>query len=116
MKTNEHLTELVQELKKQAIEKEVPLFKRLASDLEKSTRSRRVVNLNRIDRYTKENDFIVVPGKVLGSGDINHKVTVAAYQFSNTALDKLNGAQAKILSINDLMKDEIKGKRIRILG
>jgi len=116
IKTNEHLRSLVEELKKKAIETDVKLFKRIAVDLEKPTRNKRVVNLSRINRFTKENEFIVVPGKVLGSGDLDHALTIAAYQFSTSALDKINGSKSKALTINDLIKDQIKGKKIRIIG
>ena len=114
--TNEKLKKLIVELKRLAIEKNIPLWKRIATDLEKPTRQRRVVNLSRINRYTKENEIIIVPGKVLGSGLLNHKLTIAAWQFSEGALEKIKKIDAKAIKINDLMKEEIKGKRIRIIG
>ncbi len=114
--TNEHLKSLIVELKKKAIESDVNLFKRLAVDLEKPTRNRRAVNLSRINRFTKENELIVVPGKVLGTGDLDHSLTIAAYKFSSSALDKINSSKSKAISINDLIKDEVKGKKIRIIG
>ncbi len=113
---NEHLVGLISELKKKAIETDVKLFKRIANDLEKPTRARRAVNLSRINRYTSENEFIVVPGKVLGSGDLDHSLTIAAYKFSSSALDKINNSKSKAITINDLIKDEVKGKKIRIIG
>ena len=113
---NEQLKGLIQELKKKAIEKDTLLFKRIAVDLEKSTRKRRIVNLNRINMFTKDNEIVVVPGKVLGSGDLDHKVTIAAYQFSSSALDKINNSKSKAISIKELMKDETKGKRIKLIG
>ena len=115
-KTNEHLVSLIQNLKKKAIETDTRLFKRIAIDLEKPTRSRRAVNLSRINRYTKENELIVVPGKVLGSGDLDHSLTIAAYQFSSSALDKINTSKSKAITITDLMKGEVKGKKVRIIG
>ena len=116
MKTNEHLVNLIQELKKKAIESDVKLFKRIAVDLEKSTRAQRVVNLSRINRYTKENEVIIVPGKVLGSGELDHALTIAAYKFSSSALDKINDSKSKAITITELMKDSIKGKKVRIIG
>jgi large subunit ribosomal protein L18e len=115
-KTNTHLVSLIQELKKKAIETDVPLFKRLASDLEKPIRHSRVVNLTRINKYTKENEVIVVPGKVLGTGDLDHTLTIAAYKFSTSAIEKINGSKSKAISINELMNGDIKGKKIRIIG
>jgi large subunit ribosomal protein L18e len=116
MKTNEHLVSLIQELKKKAIEADIRLFKRIAVDLEKPTRNQRVVNLSRINQYTKSNEVIVVPGKVLGSGELDHVLTIAAYKFSSSALDKINGSKSKAITITELMKDPIKGKKVRIIG
>ena len=114
--TNPLLRDLIGELKKRSNEQSVNLWKRIALDLEKPTRQRSVVNLSRINRHTKENDVIVVPGKVLGAGDLNHKLTVSAYQFSDQAKDKLEKAGSKVVSLLDLSKEKPNGKKIRIIG
>lgn len=113
---NEPLQALIQDLKKKAIETESPLFKRLASELEAPTRSRRVINLSKINGATEQGEVIVVPGKVLGTGDLDHAVTVYAYQYSSSAVAKLAQKKTKPLSIQDLLKENIKGKSIRIIG
>jgi large subunit ribosomal protein L18e len=113
---NEQLKGLIQELKKKSIEEKVKIWKRIASDLEKPTRNRRIVNLSKIDKYTKDNETIIVPGKVLGSGDLNKKITIAAYSFSEQALDKIKDANAKALNIEEIMKSNPKGNKIRIIG
>jgi len=114
--TNPNLKGLIRELRRISSEKNVRLWKRVAFDLEKPTRQKRIINLSRINRYAKENETIVVPGKVLGSGLLNHKVTIAAYGFSNSALEKINKADSKAMKIEELMKESVKGKRIRIMG
>ena len=55
--TNVHLQTLICELKKCSIVNSADIWKRIATDLEKPTRSRRIVNLSRISRFTKENRF-----------------------------------------------------------
>lgn len=114
--TNPILKSLISELKKRSSEQNVNIWKRLAIDLEKPTRQRRVVNLSRINRYTKENEIIVVPGKVLGSGSLNHKLIISAFQFSEGAKEKINKAGAKIISLEELSNSDPKGKRIRVIG
>ena len=114
--TNPLLQTLIGELKKRSSEQSVELWKRIALDLEKPTRNRRAINLSRINRYTKENEVIVVPGKVLGSGAVNHKLTISAYQFSEQAKDKLQKAGVEMVSLLELSKDKPNGKRIRIIG
>jgi len=114
--TNQVLKNLIVELKKRSTEQSVNLWRRIASDLEKSTRQRRIVNLSRINRFTKENDVVVVPGKVLGSGLLEHKLTISAYQFSDQAKDKIEKTGAKIITLLDLSKEKPNGKKIRIIG
>ena len=114
--TNPLLQELIGELKKRSNEQSVNLWKRIALDLEKPTRQRRIVNLSKISRYTKENEIIVDPGKVLGSGMLNHKLTISAYQFSDQAKDKIEKAGAKIIPLLELSKEKPDGKKLRIIG
>jgi len=114
--TNENLQSLIIELKKIASVENVKLWKRVAADLSRPTRQRRVVNLSRIDRYTKDNDIIIVPGKVLSSGDIKHKVQVAAFTFSKAAKEKIAQAKGEAISINDMLKTNTKAKGIKIIG
>jgi len=114
--TNPLLKGLIEDLKKISIEQKVALWNKIASDLERPTRKRRIVNLSKINRFTKENETIVVPGKVLGSGILDHKVTISAYQFSDGAKEKLAQIGATIIPLNELIKESPKGKRIRIIG
>ncbi len=113
---NPIMKSLIVELLSKASQDNVPLWRRVALDLEKPTRQRRIVNLSRINRYAEENETVVVPGKVLGDGILDHKVTIAAFSFSQNALDKISKVNAKAISIQELMKADIKGKRVRIIG
>jgi large subunit ribosomal protein L18e len=114
--TNQELATLIERLKKQSIEKKVKFWKRIASDLSKSSRQRRIVNLLHISKNTKENDTIIVPGKVLGTGEIKHKVKIAAFGFSKSAVEKLNISGSQTLTINDLIEQNPEGKKVRIIG
>jgi len=114
--TNPLLRSLIAELKKRSSEQSVNIWKRIASDLEKPTRQRRAVNLSRIDRNAKDNEIVVIPGKVLGSGDLSHKLTISAYQFSQQAKDKIEKAGSVMVNLLELSKDKPDGKKIKILG
>ncbi len=107
--TNEHLQALIRELARD----KKPLWKRVAKDLGKPRRSRRVVNLKRINRHTKSGENVIVPGKVLGVGELKHKLTVAAWEFSESALKKIKEAGATAMSLKDFHSKGMKG---RILG
>ena len=107
--------ELLQLLKKTAIDNEAAVWKRVASDLEKSTKNRRLVNIYKIEKYARDDETVVVPGKVLGTGDFSKKITVAAYAFSTDAKKKIN-EKGKAVTIQELIKSNPKGKKVRIMG
>jgi len=116
MKSNIQLQGLIDELKKQSSQQKVPLWKRIASDLEKPTRQRRIVNLSKINKFTKKDEAVIIPGKVLGTGELDHQVTIAAFNFSKQAVDKIRKSNSTIYSIYDFMKKNPQGKKTRILG
>jgi len=115
MAKNIQLETLVRGLKRLSIEQDVRLWKRVASDLERPSRQRRTINVFAIDRYAEDGDVIVVPGKVLGEGELSKKVTVAAYNFSEDAKSKISKS-GKALTIGELMKANPKGQKVRIFG
>ncbi len=114
--TNINLKSLIGELRKKAYAEGIPLFERLAEDLEKPTRQKREVNLSKISRHAKKGELVVVPGKVLASGELNQSVTIAAWKFSQPALAKISKANAKAITINELVKNGFKGTTVRIIG
>ena len=84
--------------------------------LEKSSRNWPEVNLDRISKYTRENETVLIPGKVLSTGNLSKKITIAAWSFSDKSQEKIKKAGGKYLSIEDLIKNNPKGENIRILG
>ena len=113
---NQQLKTLITELKKTSIEEKVPLWKRIATELERPTNARRVVNLSRIDQHCKKDETVIVPGKVLSMGKLNKKITIAAYNYSKNALKKIEDSGSKAMTINDLLKKNPKGSKVRIIG
>jgi large subunit ribosomal protein L18e len=113
--TNPELIMLIRLLKKESREKQAGIWLDIAEYLSK-TRSQRIsVNLSTVNRNTKRSDVVVVPGKLLGSGSIDHAVTVAAFGASQKAKDKLVAAKAKYLSIPELLEKNPKGANVRII-
>ena len=114
-KSNIQLNSLISELKKTSMKENVGIWKAVALDLEKPTRQRGEVNLSKISRVANDNETVVVPGKVLASGELTRKVTIAAFKFSRKAVEKIvkNG---RAISIMQLLKDNPKGKNTRIMG
>jgi large subunit ribosomal protein L18e len=115
-KTNPVLLELIHELKKQSNENDVHIWKDIAVRLEKPSRNWAEVNLNRISKYILDKETALVPGKVLATGDLTKKVSIAAWSFSESAQEKIKKSGGKCMSIEELLKNNPKGKDIRILG
>ena len=113
--TNPELIQLIRYLKKQGREKEAGIWRDVAKHLAKRKQQRAAVNLSRINRYTQKGDAVVVPGKILGAGTIDHSVTVAAFNASEKAKEKLAAVKARYLSIPELVKKNPKGANIKII-
>ncbi|MCD6209076.1 MAG: 50S ribosomal protein L18e [Thermoproteales archaeon] len=113
--TNIHLRRLISYLKKKANENDAPIWDAVAEHLSKPTRKRVEVNISRINRYTKDGDVVVVPGKVLGSGELTHRVTIAAWAFSATAREKIS-KHGRALSIRELIEENPKGSGVKIIA
>jgi len=65
------------------------------------------VNLDKINKESKEGDNIIVPGKVLSKGEINHKINIAAFRFSEEAKNKLLKANCKISNFLEIKNGKI---------
>jgi large subunit ribosomal protein L18e len=113
--TNPELIELIRFLRKQSNENKVEIWRDIADRLAKARRRRVSVNLSRLRRYTKKNETAVVPGKVLGSGKLDHPITIAAFAFSTEARKKIDAANGKCLSFSDLIKKNPKGSNVKII-
>ena len=113
--TNLITKKLIADLRSLSTKEKINVWRRLANDLAKATRQRREVNLYRINDNIKDGEIAAVPGRVLSEGNFNKKVTVAAFNFSNKAKEKINKT-GKAVSIQQLMKDNPKGKKVRIIG
>ncbi|RJS87667.1 50S ribosomal protein L18e [Candidatus Bathyarchaeota archaeon] len=114
--TNPDLLRLIRFLRKKSRENEAAIWRRIAEMLSKPKRRRIAVNVSRINRYSKENDEVVVPGKVLGAGVINHPVKVAAFAFSDKARSKIIKAKGECLTIPELAEMNPKGSNVKIIG
>jgi len=114
-KTNPRLLNLISLLKDTSRQNDANVWRDIASRLESPSRNYAEVNLSKINRYASGGETIVVPGKVLGSGVLETSVKVAALNFSQSAETKIREAKGQCLTIEELLKDNPKGSRIKIL-
>lgn len=112
---NPILRDLIKKLRKKGKELEVDLWSDLAERLNKSNRARSEVNISKINRHTEEGDTVVVPGKVLGSGRLDHSVSVAAFDFSDRARRRIESSQGKVINIEELLEKNPEGEGVMIM-
>ena len=113
-KTNPRLTDLIAELKSVSRESGTDVWADVADRLEGPRRTHAEVNLGRIERYAREDETVVVPGKVLGSGALRKNVTVAAVDFSGTARTKIDQVGESV-PIEHLLEDNPEGADVRVI-
>lgn len=113
-KTNPRLVKLIDLLLEESAKNKANIWKVVAEKLASPARKWTEVNLSKINRYAKENETIVVPGKVLG-GELSKAVKIAAFSFSNSAKEKIIAAGGQCMSIEELLKTNPRGSGVRII-
>jgi large subunit ribosomal protein L18e len=92
------------------------VWKDLVKRLKRAHRNRTSVNLWKLDMLAKKfkGKIFVVPGKVLGKGNLNEKVTVIALEYSETARAKIN-SKGTALSFDDAVQKKVAEKELVIV-
>ncbi len=93
-----------------------PIWRALQEELAGPRANRREINVRRLAQITKADEVVVVPGKVLGTGSLGHKLTVCAFSISETAAKKIIESGGRVLTFNDLINKHPDGKGVRIIG
>ena len=113
-KTNPRLASLIAELKTVSRDSGANVWADVADRLEKPRRTHAEVNLGRIERYAREDETVVVPGKVLGSGVLQKNVTVAAVDFSSTARTKIEQV-GDAVTLEQIAEQNPDGSNVRVI-
>ncbi|WP_069806527.1 50S ribosomal protein L18e [Vulcanisaeta thermophila] len=113
--TNRELRLLIRFLRRAANEYKAPIWDYVAELLERPTRRRVEVNVGRINRLVNDGDTVVVPGKVLGYGVLNKKVTIAAWSFSRGAMEAIRRAGAEAITIPELVRRNNRGSGVKVI-
>ncbi|MDD1674634.1 MAG: 50S ribosomal protein L18e [Methanomicrobiales archaeon] len=114
-KTNPRILSLISTLEEASRSNEARIWREIARRLQAPSNNHAEVNVSKINRYASDGETILVPGKVLGSGALDQAVTVAALDFSRSAADKIQQAKGTCITIEQLLQDNPKGSRVRIL-
>lgn len=113
--TNPVLKQVISELKTAGHSNQVPFLLEVARLLNKSERNRITVNISKINRNAKQDDVIIVPGKVLSAGQITKPITISAIGFSEDAAGKIEAAGGKIISLVEMIGKHPKGTGVKII-
>lgn len=92
-----------------------PFWTAVGKHLATPRRNRVVVNVSQLANHVEKGDQVVVPGKLLGAGSIDTKVTVAAYHFSESAVEKIKKAGGEALLIEEMLEKHPKGKNLKMV-
>lgn len=114
--TNQVVIQMAKELKVASKKNKAPIWLKLAEMALKPSRTKRVVNLGQIDRHVSDNDIVIVPGKVLGTGNISHKITLCSFSISTTGAKKVLQSGGKIIGVSQMIKNNPTGKGVKIIG
>ncbi|MFC1685712.1 50S ribosomal protein L18e [Nanoarchaeota archaeon] len=107
-KENPEMKEVVSALRKKSA-----FWQEVATLLVKPKKRSIKVNLGKLDKETKAGEVVIVPGKILSSGELSHKLTLGAFSFSEKALEKMKAV--KVMSL-DKMADSYKdGKGVKLI-
>lgn len=110
-KTDLQLIKLVNEIKKSDSE----FWLKVAKYLVRPKRKQIEVNLRKINNKAKDGDIILVPGKLLGDGVLDKKITIACYKASRNAINKINFSNSKLIGIGELFKKNKNGEGIKLI-
>lgn len=114
--TNQVVLHMAKDLKKASKKNDAPIWRRLAEYALKPSQARKTVNVKKISQLTKDNDIVAVPGKVLGTGNMSHKITLYSFSISNSAANKILEAGGKIIDYSELIEKTPTGKGVVLLG
>ena len=93
-----------------------PIWRALQEELAGPRANRREINVRRLSEISKADEVVVIPGKVLGTGSLGHKLTVCAFSISETAAKKIIESGGTVLTFDDLINKHPDGKGVRIIG
>ncbi len=78
-------------------------------------RKRITVNLGSLNEY-KDGETVVIPGKLVAGGQLQKKLTISCWRFSEAVLSKLKESGSNIISLHDLSLKDLDGNTLRLVS
>ncbi len=110
-KENSELATLIKKLSRN----KQPIWQKVATELAKPRRQKVEVNLSKLEQYAQSGTTVLVPGKILGAGNLTKRLKIAAYSFSESAKKLISASGSEMLSIEELLKNNPEGSGVIIL-
>lgn len=114
-KTNPRISILAKKLSIISKAQKAEIWKVVARALEGPSQNWAEVNLDRLNDLTKGKEVVLVPGKVLGAGELKHPVEIYAFNSSASARKLVQAAHGKIGTIEELVEKNPKGTGVRLI-
>ncbi len=87
----------------------------IAQIISGSTRKYPSVNLKDINKKSADGDTIVIPGKVIGAGELNKRIKICAVKFSSSALDKMKTSKSEAVTLVDEIRKNPRAQGIKVI-
>ncbi len=110
---------LVASMEKAARKTKKPLWERLAEIMKSPSRHKIAVNLTKLNKIAaaSKGKILVVPGKILSTGEFTEKATIVAVAASEIAKQKMKG-KADFITLAEFAKkfDKVDVSKVIIVG
>ena len=113
--SNSQLRRTIVLLERAGKQKKVPIWTVASRILESPASLEVEVNVGRLSRLVEDGQVVFVPGKVLGTGVIDKKVTVGAYAFSDSAITKIVASGGKAVSVEEMVNEYPDGRGVKLV-
>jgi large subunit ribosomal protein L18e len=113
---NQIVTHLAKELKNASKKNDAPIWLKLAKTALKSNSTQKTINLKKINENSDEGNAIIIPGKVLGTGILSHKIILASFSISNSAAKKIKDSGGEIIKFSEMIEKFPTGTGVKIIG
>ncbi len=97
--------EIIKKLEEIGRKKKIKLWKDIAKRLQKPTRQKPRVNLDKIDKLAKKNKdkYLLIYGKILGRGDLEESPKVIYIEISEKAKEKIKEKKGELIFITEAL-------------
>ena len=104
----------VRNLRRDLWKTKINIWKTVSTKLSGPRRNKVKANLYRINKKTSKDEVIVIPGKVLGMGELDHTLTIACLEYSKSAKKKIESSGSKLITIEELLEQNPKGSGVKV--